>query len=79
MQEILEKKNEFLKPHQSNQNIDHIKTDEKMDNSIDEFNNVKNEEIKSEEIELDDIRVQERGKLDDDLLQIPAFLRRQAN
>ena len=31
------------------------------------------------EIELDDIRVQERGKLDDDLLQIPAFLRRQAN
>ena len=50
-----------------------------MVNSIDEFKNVKNAEIKSEEIEFDDIRVQEKSQLDDDLLQIPAFLRRQAN
>ena len=79
MQEILEKKNDFLKPHPSNQNINYSKQNDKQENLNDQFTNVKNSEIKSEEIELDDIRLQEKGQLDDDLLQIPAFLRRQAN
>ena len=79
MQEILEKKNEFLKPHQNNQNTESSKNVEKHENSFDELKNIQNAENKSGEISIDDIGVQDKSRIDDDLLQIPAFLRRQAN
>jgi len=79
MQEILNKKNDFLKPNNSVQNTESGSLVENEKNIIEKMQDSQNSENKSGDIELDDLRIQEKTQLDDDLLQIPAFLRRQAN